>query len=180
MKKRSSRYSVGPEPHRAAAPLDAVCDGIEPQVADLERFAGQRRSHPPQHRGDPGQQLARAERLGHIVVRAGVEAADAVVLGLARGQHDDRHVGGRLVAAQPAAHLDAARALDHPVEDDQVGGLLRRVNQRFVAVARNADTVSLAHEPVFEQLGEREVVFDQQEFRCRHAGIRSHADVTPL
>ena len=40
----------------------------------------------------PRDQLARAERLGDIIVGAGLEPADAVLFLAARGEHDDRHV----------------------------------------------------------------------------------------
>ena len=52
---------------------------------------------------DARDQLAHGERLGHVVVGAGVEAADLVGLLPARGQHDDRHERGR------GAHLLAHR-----------------------------------------------------------------------
>ena len=83
----------------------------------------------------PGDQLARAERLGHIIVGAGLEAANAVSFLAARGQHDDRNVGGRRAAAQAAADFDAADALDHPVEEDDVGLDLIDQDQRLLAVA---------------------------------------------
>ena len=65
---------------------------------------------------DARHQLARGEGLGDIIVGAGLQAAHAILLLAARGQHDDRHIGGVGHAAQPAAHLDPGQALDHPVE----------------------------------------------------------------
>jgi hypothetical protein len=90
--------------------------------------------------------------------------AHAVVLGLACGQHDDRHVGRALVAAQPAADLDPARAFDHPVEDHQIGCLFRCQHQRFVAVGGHPHVVALAFEAIFEQLGQGQIVLDKQQF----------------
>jgi hypothetical protein len=52
-----------------------------------------------QHRPEPGQQLSHRERLGHVVVGAGVERADLVAGAAPAGQHDDRQ-------PVPAAQLD--------------------------------------------------------------------------
>ena len=104
--------------------------------ANLQQLAGQRRPHPAQHRPHPGDQLARGERLGHIIVGAGLEAAHPVRLLAAAGQHDDRHVGGLGRAADAAADFEAGNALDHPVEQDDVGRRLGGEQQRLVAVGR--------------------------------------------
>ncbi len=139
--------------------------GVERDVAHLDRLSRQGRADPPHHRAYPRHQLAGRERLREIVVRPGVEPADAVVLGLARGQHDDRDMRGRLVAAQPAADLDPAGAFDHPVENDEIGGVLGGQHQRLVAVGGGADMVTLVAEPIFEQLQQRRIVFHQKQFR---------------
>ena len=47
---------------------------------------------PPQDRAHAAQQLRRRERLRHVVVRAELEPEHAVDLGVARGEHQDRHV----------------------------------------------------------------------------------------
>ena len=47
----------------------------------------------------PGQQFRQAEGLGDVVVGAGVEAADHVLLGIRAGQHDDRHRACRRAGA---------------------------------------------------------------------------------
>jgi hypothetical protein len=57
---------------------------------------------PPDRGPQPGEQLAHAERLGHVVVGAGVEGRDLVGLGIAHRQHDDRHLG-------PAAQAPRSR-----------------------------------------------------------------------
>ena len=49
---------------------------LEPAVVGLAALAGT-----PQHRLDPQHQLARAERLGHVVVRTALQSDDAVGLG---------------------------------------------------------------------------------------------------
>jgi hypothetical protein len=70
-----------------------------------------------QHRIDPGDHLARAEWLAHIVVGADLQAEQAVHLVGARGDHDHRHVAE---AAQLAADLHAVAVRQHQVQQHQV------------------------------------------------------------
>ena len=72
------------------------------------------------HRADARQQFARGERLDHVVVDAGFQAADAVVLLAARGQHDDRHLARQVFLAPAPGQFQAAGAGQHPVQQDQV------------------------------------------------------------
>ena len=70
-----------------------------------------------QRRADARQQLLGAERLGDVVVRAGVERLDLLRLVDARRQHQDRHA---TPVAQPTTHLDAVQARQRQVEQDDV------------------------------------------------------------
>ena len=72
----------------------------------------------PEHRAHPGDELPRGERLGHVVVRAELQADDLVDLAVLGGQHDHRDVGA---LAQRPADLAAGQAGQHEVEQDQVG-----------------------------------------------------------
>ena len=76
----------------------------------------------PEQRPDPGEQFGQAERLGHVVVGAGVESDHGVDLVGAGGQHQDRE--GVAVGAQPAADLQAVHAGQAQVENDQVDAAL--------------------------------------------------------
>ena len=73
-----------------------------------------------QLRAHAGQQFGEAERLGDVVVGAGVEAADGVHLAVLRGEEDDRH--GRAALAHALADLEAVDAGQPDVEDQQVVG----------------------------------------------------------
>src|SRR5207249_4707317 len=75
-------------------------------------------------RFDAGDQFARAERFGDVVISAHFEANDAVGFGGAGGEHDQGRVGGAVFSAQAAADLKAIDAGHHQVEDDQVGTML--------------------------------------------------------
>ena len=98
-------------------------DGFDDRLVGLggRRAAAHRR---PQ----PGQELVHAERLGHVVVGAGVERLDLVRRVGARRQHDHRR---RQPAAQPVEHLDAGHVGQAEVEDDHVGPVLGGGAQRL-------------------------------------------------
>ncbi len=145
-----------------------VRHGIDLDIGIAQRLAGERGADSAQHRLDAGDQLTRRKRLGDVIVGAGIEAADAVFLFAARGQHDDRDVGGTGIAAQPTAHFDARQILDHPVEQDDVGRLFPGEDQRHFAVGRMADGEVLARKMKGQQLGKRGIVLDQQHVGLRH------------
>jgi hypothetical protein len=71
-----------------------------------------------QLRADAGQQDRELEGLGHIVVRARVEAQDRVGIGIMAGQHQDRAFHAPL--AHPAAQLAPVGVGQAHVEDHQI------------------------------------------------------------
>ena len=144
-----------------------------------QRLSGQRRTHPAQHRADARHQLAGRERLGHIIVRAGFQAADAILFFATRGQHDDGHIGRAGHPPQPTAHLDPRQALDHPVEQHDVRHILLRHQQRFFAIDRMGDVEILAFEMPDEQFGQRRVIFNQQHLGPAHGQISAWASLPP-
>jgi hypothetical protein len=73
---------------------------------------------PPDRRPHPGQQFFDAERLGDVVIGAGVERFHLVHTVGPAGQHDDRSLGP---AAQPLDHLHSAQVGQAQVQDHQVG-----------------------------------------------------------
>jgi hypothetical protein len=92
----------GPELDRAAAVAHAMRRGVELQARELDDVVGQLRRAPAHDRLDAGEELAPRIRLGDVVVRAGVERGDLVVLRRALADQHDRDVPGAPVAAQPA------------------------------------------------------------------------------
>ena len=86
-------------------------------------------------------QLARAERLGHVVVGADREPDEHVGLAVARGEHQDRHGAFPL---DLLAHLDAVETGEHEVEHDEVGAHPVAERDAARAVARDLHLVALA------------------------------------
>ena len=66
----------------------------------------------------PGQQLGQPERLGDVVVGAGIEAAHHVRLVVRAGQHDDRHAQALL--AQVRAQVAPVAIRQPDIQDDRV------------------------------------------------------------
>ena len=60
-----------------APPRRTRCASTSISISRIsQQFAGQRRTYPPHHRADAGDQLAWAERLGHVIVGAGLQARE--------------------------------------------------------------------------------------------------------
>ena len=112
-----------------------------------------------QHRADAGDELAGAVRLGHVVVRADLQAHDLVDFAVAGGDHDDRHI-----RAQPdvLAHLGAAHARQHQVQQDDVDVIGLELRQRGRAVARDADLEPLLLQQERQGFGQGRFVFDDE------------------
>ena len=82
----------------------------------VERLDAQQRAH-------AREQLGRVDRLAEEVVGAGVEALDALLGRIERGDQHDRQHRLRRVGADRAADVVAAHARHHHVEQHQVGPL---------------------------------------------------------
>ncbi len=111
----------GTEMDFLAGAAHAMGGAVHLDIADGDGVGGKARADAAHHGAQAGEQLGHRERLGEIVIGAGVEAADTIRLLAARRQHNDRHVAGFLAAAQAAADLDAGKLRQHPVEQDEIG-----------------------------------------------------------
>jgi hypothetical protein len=95
---------------------------IDGQRALRQRGSSRRRIHlaradAAQDHVDPRDQLARAERLCHVIVAADLEFQHAIDLVVARGEKQDRHVGG---LSDLAADFKPVKLGHADVEDDEV------------------------------------------------------------
>jgi hypothetical protein len=132
-----------------------VGGAINGNVADNDHVLGKRRTDAAHHGADARGEFRHRERLGHVVVRADIEAADAVALFGARGQHDDRQVARRSLRAQAAGDFNARKLGQHPVEQDDVRLAFLDQQERLFAVSRGCNLIAFLDEVVAEQLDER-------------------------
>ena len=147
---------------RALAARDLVGVGVEQQVADAQGGRAARRAA-AQQRAHPREQLLTLEGLDEVVVGAGVEALDAGLERVARGQDQDRHV---VVGAQRARDLEAVEPGQAEVEDHEVGRERAPVLQRGGTVGGGAHLVALHAQRALERLGDVLVVLDDEDAGC--------------
>jgi len=84
-------FAAGEGNLRAAAP-DAASREIDREMTDLDALRRQRTAVAARQGPDAREELAEVERLGEVIVGAGVEALHARLDSVARGQHQHRHV----------------------------------------------------------------------------------------
>ena len=107
-------------------------DGTVDVLTGSQDLGTRLRQLPAQHGADTGDELARAEWLGHVVVSPQLQADQRVRFVVAGRQHDDRHGG---IAAQLPRHVEAVETRQTKVEDHQVGAVGARAHERLGAVA---------------------------------------------
>ena len=148
---------------------------VEAQAFDLDHVARELRRAPAQHRLDARGELLRRERLGEVVVGAGLEAGDLVLLHRARGEHQDRQVARALVGAQAPREGEARFPRQHPVEDQHVGQ--RGADRGFGLLgARGAQhAVAAVLEVDRDQLLDLRLVLDDEHGRAHVAAQRLDA-----
>jgi DNA-binding IclR family transcriptional regulator len=132
---------------------------------------------------DRGDEVVEVDRLSHIRVGVQLVAAQDVLLGLRRGEHDDRDDRELRITLQLGQHLDAGKPGQVDVEQDQprprsiseLTGPAHEV-QRLLAVGhhvqRVADLVELEGLPGHEDVAR--VVLDQEHVDQRAAVGVSH------
>ncbi len=91
------------------------------------------------HRPNPRRQLARAEGLTDVVIRAGIETQHAVALRGARGQHDDGRFGRARTGTKQSTDFEAAEHGQIEIENDEIGRLLAGELEGLVAASRHFD-----------------------------------------
>ena len=133
--------------------------GVERQVADHQRGRAAGRA-PAQQRPQAGQQLLALEGLDQVIVGAGVEAFDAGIHGVARGEDEDGHVAA---LAQGTGDIHAVDLGQTEVEDDEVGVEGVGLGEGHVAVVGDADLVALHPQRALQRLGNLGVVLDHED-----------------
>ena len=116
-----------------------------------------------QHGVDAREQLLHFKGLDNIVVRAHLQAVDAVVDLALGGEHDDRALG-RL--ADLGAHAPAVEHGEHHVEQHEVGLFFLEFLHGLAAVVGDADVEPLFFQVHADQVGDIAVVLDHQNVAC--------------
>ena len=115
----------------------------------------------PQARG----KLVVGERLDEVVVGPGVEPDDAVVDGVAGGQHQDREVAS--LAPDPAGDFEPGDVRQADVEDDDVDPVLAEGDvEAGLAVGGDLDVVAVLLEQAGERSTEALVVLDEEDLHA--------------
>ena len=135
---------------RQECPQDSEFDGGQAQRRagelrdmllriDRQLALGQRRRllcvraacHAAQDDVDAGDEFARAERLGDVIVAADLEAEHTVDFVVPRRKKQDRNVGG---LANFAADVQSVEFGHADIQDDEIGPVAGETRQRFAAV----------------------------------------------
>ena len=116
----------------------------------------------PQDRTQAREQLADRERLRHVVVRAGVERRDLLVVVADSRDEDDRR---RAPRPQLSADVASRAVGQQEVEDHRVGRPERRRGQRLRGRRRRVDLVARAAQVRGERAQELRLVVDDEDAR---------------
>ena len=149
------------------AALRREAPGVEVQLPAVEAIGanalGASLAHfgaaPAQHRADARQELARAERLGEVVIGAELEAHDAVGFLVAPGEHDDRDL--RFVAQSPRER-HAVLAAQLEIQHDQVDDLLGQYRLHAAAIGDGRHPQLVLLEIVRDEIAHQRIVVDRQ------------------
>ena len=119
------------------------------------------------------------DRLGQILVGAGIQAMHDVLQRGFRGHQDDRHVRQRSIGPNLPGDLEAIQLGHHHVEEHEVGQQRTNRLQRLLAVDRLRGLVAPARQARLQDLAVvRVVVDDQDERRIAHQPVRSSHSMT--
>ena len=151
------------EADRLSGAGNAVAVEIDLQIAGAyESRLVDAAPHAAQHCSHAGHKLTRREGLGDIVVRAQLQADEAVGLFDAGGEHNDRHVRP---APQRAADVQAIHSRQVQVEHNQIRPLVTRHSQRCCPVGSRNDAEPAPFQVIPRQLDDfRFVVYNQNRF----------------
>jgi len=127
-----------------------------------------------QMRAYPRRELLEGERLGQIVVGAGVEAPDPVGDLCASGEHD--HRGAALGGAHALDDLKAVTTGEHDVEHDKVEVLPERTTLTLHTVEDRLHHVALGSQPPLDEVSDRLLVLDD-EYVHERSITRQSADI---
>ena len=145
--------------HFDIAARASMLDRIDLEVASCVDD-GLRPARTAKQRAEARQEHDERERLGEVVVSAGVQRLGLVVFTVFRGEHQYR----RPVAcfAQVLAHLEAVHARQHDVENDHVVTVLGGHPETIGTRQGNVDGEAFGFEPAAHRRRHLLLVFDDE------------------
>jgi D-alanyl-D-alanine carboxypeptidase/D-alanyl-D-alanine-endopeptidase (penicillin-binding protein 4) len=147
------------DPPRAA--VDLVGARVELEVREAQDLAVLLPPGAAQQGAQPREQLLERERLGQVVVGAGLEPGDAVGHPVARRQHQHRRAVARV--AHPPAHLEPVELRHEHVEQHRVGPDDGEPPDRLAPVGRHVDLEPVVPQRPLERLAHRGLVFHHED-----------------
>src|SRR3954453_17285460 len=131
------------EMNLAACPAQAARLAVEFEIAGSELRRDAFRFRAAEQRFDARHQFRNREWLDDIIVSPDRKTAHALGLFAARGQHDDRQRARAIAGTQPAADFKARDSRQHPIENEQIGRRLLKLELRLVAAFDSFDNENL-------------------------------------
>src|SRR5258706_363283 len=148
---------------------DAVRRRIDGQLADFNgagRVRGRLRT--AEQRFDARQQFAGAERLGDVIIRAHLQAHNAIGFIAPRGEHQNGETIQRVIPANFPANVEPGNLGKHEVEKQQIRRRLLQSIETAGAVKGRLNLKAFICKVVANQLDDIAVVFNDQD--SFHAG----------
>lgn len=139
--------------------------GIDLDVTDFHRARRERALEAAQHSLNPGDKLARAERLGDVIVGAEFKSKDAIGFTAFGGKKDDRNRGQTGHLADGAADFEAVFAGNHNVQNEQRRTLPLGVGENVDTGRIDAHDEAFILEMVADEAGNIRIVFDNEDAR---------------
>ena len=154
------REFLGGQLDVASTTGDAAPRKVDLEVRDLDGL-GLHLPRPARQRPDAGQQLAKCERLGEIVVRTNIQSGDPVIHRIARREHQDRrrHAAGAQLAAEVEARPTGQHHVEHDDTEVGIASAMAGVGQGGGA----AHLIAMLAEADRDHFGEFGVVFHEQQ-----------------
>ena len=139
-------------------PVNLEAGRVELQVADPQDGRHDRDA-PSQERTQAGEQLGERERLLEVVVRAGVQAGDAVGELAARRQHENGR--GDLLVTETTEEREAVDVGEAEIEHDDIVRVDAQLPDALLGAARRVHRVPGAAQSPCHGGDQRGVVLDQ-------------------
>jgi hypothetical protein len=160
------------EVHRPAADPHFIPGRIDGQVADFQHRRNVRDPlrPAPQDAPDPGREHLGTERLDDVILGAQLEPGHDVRILALCGEHDHRHAGRAGFTLERPAHVEAADARQHQIEQDQVRRIHRRRTERVLPRGRALHHKAFLLEVEPDQFPDVLFVLDREYAGTRHGG----------